>query len=549
MDKNIKFLVLIILDGLGVAPDSESNAITQAKPQFLEHFWKNYPHCYLNASGNSVGLPGGVVGNSEVGHMSIGGGKVIYQEIARIDKEIEAKTFLDNKTFKEACNHIKKNKGKMHIMGLVSDGKVHSSQDHLYACLEICKAERLPKDKVFLHIFTDGRDTSPQSAEKYLIELDKQCKYYGIGTIASIIGRYFSMDRDNRWERTKKAYDLIVHGIGVKANNWQEGLKLFYDQGKTDEFLEPIVIMKKENPLTNVTPGDSVIFFNYRADRAVQLSKAFEDEDFEGWKRDKIQNLYFAGFSNYEKGIPMTRAAEDTAYHGGESQMVKNLFSEELQKSDEGFPKNQIFPPEKVDYSFGKIISDSGIKQLRITESEKFPHVTYFFNCRKKEPFPNEYRIEIPSPRDVPTYDKKPEMSSFEVTDTLINSINQNTYKFILVNYACGDMVPHTGSLEASIKAVKTIDQCLGKLINVVLNKKGIAIITADHGNAEELVNLQTGKIDTEHSTNPVPFIFIQKGLKPKELNYGLLADIAPTILFTLGIPQPDPMTGNNLLE
>lgn len=543
-----KPLVLIILDGLGVAPSGPGNAVTLASPKNLEAFWQKYPHCYLQAAGNSAGLPAGVVGNSEVGHMNIGAGKVIFQEIAKIDKEIENKLFFDNNVFKEAAEHVKKNKGKLHLMGLVSNGRVHSSIDHLAACLEFCQKERIASDKIFIHVFTDGRDTPPQSASKFLEELELQCKRFRVGRIASMIGRYFAMDRDNRWERTKKSYDLIVSGIGTQVEKWQDALKLSYEQKKTDEFIEPYVIVSNGSPIATVTSGDAVVFFNYRADRAVQISKAFEDDPFSGWQRNKIPNVFYAGFSNYEKGIPMTRAKEDTEIQGGEREMVKSLFSQELVKSTEGFPKNQVFPPEKIDFSLGKLISDSGLKQLRITESEKFPHVTYFFNCREKNPFPGEDRIEIPSPKNVATYDKKPEMSSFEVTNKLISIINKNYYDFILVNYASTDMVPHTGSLDASVKAVQAADQCMGEVVKAVLNKQGAAIISSDHGNAEELVNLQTGNIDTEHSTNPVPFIFVSNEYKTKELSFGLLADIAPTILNTLRIEKPATMTGRNLL-
>lgn len=543
-----KPVVLIILDGLGVAPASASNAVTIASPKNLEDFWQKYPHCYLQAAGNSVGLPSGVVGNSEVGHMNIGAGKVIFQEIAKIDKEIENKFFLDNKVLKNAVDHVKTNKGKLHLIGLVSNGRVHSSIDHLTACLEFCQKERIASDRLFIHAFTDGRDTPPQSASKFLGELEVQCKKFRVGRIASIIGRYFAMDRDNRWERTKKAYDLIVSGVGEQVVKWQDALKSSYEQKKTDEFIEPYVIVSNGQPITTITSGDAVVFFNYRADRAVQISKAFEDDPFNGWQRNKISNVFFAGFSNYEKGIPMTRAKEDTEIIGGESEMVKSLFSQELVKSTGGFPENQVFPPEKISLSLGKLISDRGLKQLRITESEKFPHVTYFFNCREKNPFPGENRIEIPSPKNVSTYDQKPEMSSFEVTKTLIQKINENIYDFILVNYAASDMVPHTGNLDASVKAVQVVDQCMGEVVKAVLSKQGVAIITADHGNAEELINLQTGNIDTEHSTNPVPFILVSNEHQARELNFGLLADIAPTILAALKIAKPPSMTGRNLL-
>jgi 2,3-bisphosphoglycerate-independent phosphoglycerate mutase len=541
-------VVLMILDGLGVAPQNPGNAVTLAKPANLEALWQRYPHCYLQASGNSVGLPYGVVGNSEVGHINIGAGKVVYQEITKIDKEISENIFMGNKTLNEAAEYLKKTQGKFHLMGLVSDGKVHSSLDHLIACLEFCSEVNIPKDKVFIHAFTDGRDTQPKDAEKFFSIVEKACKRCRRGKIASVIGRYYAMDRDNRWEKTQMAYDLIVHGKGTQVSTWQEALKISYDQQKTDEFIDPYVITDKGQPLTTVTSGDVLVFFNYRPDRAVQLAKAFEDDPFSGWQREKIKDLFFAGFSNYEKGIPMNRTKEDIETHGSESQMVHDLFQEDLKMSKEGFPKKQIFPPDRVEYSLGRLISDNGLKQLRITESEKYPHVTYFSNCRKNDPFPGEERIEIPSPRDVKTYDLKPEMSCYEVTNTLIQKLAENKYDFILVNFASTDMVPHTGNLQASIKAVQVVDQCMGQLAQAILALGGSAIITADHGNAEELINITTGEVDTEHSLNPVPFIVAGNNFSPQELHPGILADIAPTVLSLFGIQKAASMTGQSLL-
>jgi len=543
-----KPIVLIILDGLGIAPPNDGNAVTLAVTPNFDSFWKKYPHGYLQASGNSVGIPSGVNGNSEVGHMSLGAGKVIFQEIARIDNEIKNKTFFDNAIFKEATAHVKESKGKLHLLGLVSDGKVHSSLNHLHACLDFAKKEKLSDNQVFIHAFTDGRDTSPQSAKEYLKELSEICNKKKIGKIASVIGRYFAMDRDERWERTKMAYDLVVSGKGKTVVSYQEALDKSYRQSITDEYLKPYVITEGGKPLAPVTKGDAVMVFNYRADRAVQLSRAFEEEPFTGWMRPKIQNMYFAGFSNYQKGIVMNRAKEDIDEHGGESEMVQNLFSKELQKSKVRFPKNQIFPPEQVTQSLGRIIADAGLLQLRVTESEKFPHVTYFFNCREKGVFPGEDREEIPSPKDVATYDKKPEMSSYEMNELILKRIDENKYDFILINFACPDMVAHTGNLAASVKAVETVDDCVGKIAKSVLSKSGACIITADHGNAEELINLQTGEVDTEHSTNPVPFMYVEGRQRVRELPYGIIADIAPTILAVMGIQHPSGMTGRNLL-
>lgn len=548
-----KPLVLVILDGLGVAPDSPGNAVKQANTPNLDQFWSKYRHSYLQASGNYVGLPKGVVGNSEVGHLSIGAGRIVFQEIAKIDDDIEKGYFFSNEIFKKAIEHAKKNQGKLHLMGLTSNGKVHSSIDHLFACIEFCKKEGLKKEQLLIHAFTDGRDTPQKSAIDDLERVEAKCNSIGIGRIVTIIGRYFAMDRDDRWERTKEAYNLIVEANGKKFKKIKDAIEFYYNDGITDEYIKPSIIEEDEEEYEGVEEGDSVVFFNYRADRAVQLSKAFVEKDFEGWEREKIKNLFFAGFSNYEKGIPVTRldgSADELPQN--ESLMVKNLFKEELKKSLKGFPENQIFPPEKVEYSLGRLISDSGLSQLRITESEKFPHVTYFFNCRFKDAFPREDRIEIPSPKDIPTYDLKPEMSAFEVTDKLIGIIEQNPnkYDFILINYALTDMVAHTGNLKASIKAVEVADECLGKLSKTVLNKGGELIVIADHGNIEEMINLQTGEVDTQHSTNLVPFLYITNDTSSHgvEGSIGMLADVAPTVLSILNIELHDSMTGRNLL-
>jgi 2,3-bisphosphoglycerate-independent phosphoglycerate mutase len=545
--KRPKPLVLVILDGLGVAPPNSGNAVKLAKTPNLDQFWAAYSHCYLHASGINVGLPSGVNGNSEVGHMSLGAGKVVFQEIARIDHEIEDGTFYNNETFKKAVQHAKQNKGRLHLLGLVSTGKVHSSMDHLFACLEFTKRNGLSQNEVFIHAFTDGRDTPPKSAKGFLKELEKRAR--SKDQIASVIGRFYAMDRDERWERTQKAYDLIVSGQGTKVKTWMEALDASYAKDITDEYIEPHVIIKGDDPVGQVRDGDTVIIFNYRADRSVQLSKAFEDENFNHWQKKPLRNLFFAGFSNYEKGFAMNRAKEDVEIYGGEAEMVKEYFKEELQKSEEGFPKNQIFPPEQIENPLGKVISDAGMKQIRITESEKYPHLTYFLNCRKKMPFENEERIEVPSPKDVKTYDLKPEMSALEVTNSALEKVATNEYDFIVINYACPDMVAHTGNLEASEKACEAADMYIKILSDAVLPAGGEMIITADHGNAEELINLQTGETDTEHSTNPVPFIFVSESEPVRELNFGLLADVAPTVITRLGLQIPSNMTGRDLLQ
>ncbi|MDQ6985998.1 MAG: 2,3-bisphosphoglycerate-independent phosphoglycerate mutase [Candidatus Dojkabacteria bacterium] len=544
-----KPLVLIILDGLGVADPNKGNAVTLANTSYLDSLWPEFPHTYLEASGNYVGLPKGVTGNSEVGHMSLGAGRIIYQEIAKIDKEIDDGAFYKNEIFLEAIDHARQNKGDIHFMGVASDGRVHSSIQHLYACLEFCKREKIKGDKVFIHAFTDGRDTAPQKAADFLEAIESKTKMIGVGKIASVIGRYYAMDRDDRWDRTKLAYDLLVSGKGTMVDNWRKAVEMSYSENVWDEYLEPYVVTSKDMPTATVKEGDALIFFNYRGDRAVQLSKAFEDPNFYGFPVTRFKNLYFAGFSNYEKGIVMNRATEDVDDKGGESEMVKELFNQEL-KATLQFPEKQISPPQAVDDSLGRLISDAGLSQLRLAESEKYPHVTYFFNCRKKDIFEREERLEVPSPREVKTYDEKPEMSSYEITDNLVKAIKSKKYDFILVNYALTDMVAHTGNLQASIKAVEVADQCLKRAVKEIQNAGGEAIITADHGNIEELINLITGGVDTKHSVNPVPIIYITKDKNSaREVQMGMLADVAPTLLTKLGLDIPATMVARNLFE
>lgn len=549
-----KKVILVILDGLGIADANPGNAVKLAQTPNMTQIWANHPHTQLQASGNYVGLPEGTMGNSEVGHMSLGAGKIIFQEIARIDNDIKAGDFFDNKVFKEAVKHAKKNKSNLHLLGLTSHGKVHSSIDHLFACLDFCKKEKLKQDQVFVHSITDGRDTPPQSASTFLGLIDDKLKKLKLGKLATIVGRYYAMDRDERWDRTKIAYDAFVStnpDAAKESETWQIAVNESYENKEYDEYIKPIRLAGTPR----IQENDAVIFFNYRADRALQLAEAFDKDDFKEWNREKLKNLFFAGFSNYEKGIPLARSKDDVTEAGGESQFVKKLFEKEAEKTTEGFPKYQLFPPEVVDKSLGQVLSDKGIRQLRITESEKFPHVTYFFNCRKFESFPKEDRIEIPSPRDVKTYDQKPEMSSYKITDRLIQEIQKGKYDFILVNYALTDMVAHTGNLKASIKAVEVADECLGKVVGAGTAKGYDIIITADHGNIEELINLRTNQIDTQHSTNLVPFIYInsqaQNTEKPSsgiDLTPGMLIDIAPTVLSILDIQIPDEMTGRNLI-
>jgi len=513
--KRPKPFILLILDGLGVAPPGPGNAVTLANTPNLDSYWFKYPHCYLHASGSAVGLPSGTNGNSEVGHTNIGAGKVVFQELPRIDNAIANETFFQNKAFVTAISHVKKHNSKLHLIGLVSRGRVHSTMEHLFACIKLCRKHAIEKGKLFVHAFTDGRDTPMKSAMTYLEELEGECERNQLGKLATIIGRFFAMDRDDRWKRTQLAYDLLVNAKGKKFSNWREAIKDAYENNETDEYISPRVLTENGKPVAKIEENDAIIFFNFRPDRAIQLTKAFTMPEFKGWERSKfIKNLVFVGMNEYEKGIPKLAA----------------------------------FPPEDIKLPIGRIISEAGLRQLRISESEKFPHVTYFFNGGNDKPYNGEDRIEIPSPKNITTYDQKPEMSIHEVTQTVINKIKDKIYDFMVINLANPDMVGHTGVLEAAIKAVEVTDKCTGKIIDSVLFFGGAVIIIADHGNAEEMINLQTGKIDTEHSTNPVPFIFISNEAEPRELSLGILADVSPTILSIMGIKKPSTMTGRNLL-
>jgi 2,3-bisphosphoglycerate-independent phosphoglycerate mutase len=508
-----KPLVIALLDGLGVAPPSPGNAVSLAHTPNLDEYWPRYPHCYLNASGLHVGLPNGIDGNSEVGHMNLGSGKVIFQELPRIDNSIDNGSFNANPLLVEALK--KSSNNDVHIIGLLGSGSVHSAFPHLTALLDMAKELNADGKRIFLHMFTDGRDSPPQGAVKLFEKLDSDMKRTGMGRIASMIGRYYAMDRDERWERTKKAYDLITIGMGEGVDNWADGLQKSYDKKISDEYLESFYIKGEGGKaLATVKPGDSIIFINFRADRAVQITRAFEDTEFPGWDRQIIPDIFFVGFSNYEKG----------------------------------FPKKQAFPPERISNPIGKVISNNGLRQLRISESEKYPHVTYFFNGGNQIQYPGEDHIEIPSPKDVATYDLKPEMSAYEVTEVLIKKIEENIYDVIVVNFANPDMVAHTGVIDATIKALEITDECVGKIFRAVQAKGGAMILSSDHGNAEEMIDLQTGNIDTKHSTNPVPLLIMKDGFDTRELPFGILADVVPTALALLGIEKPVEMTGRDLM-
>lgn len=509
-----KPVLLMILDGVGVAPPGPGNAITLANTPNLDKFWPSYPHTYLKSSGLDVGLPNGVDGNSEVGHMNIGSGKVVYQNLPRIDLSIKNESFFSNNVLVKAIKNAKENNSNLHIMGLVGGGQVHSSINHLFSLIKLVEQNNLNPDKVFIHAFTDGRDSPPNSAVDYLNQVEMHLKNKNAGRIASLIGRYYAMDRDDRWDRVKEAYDLIVNQKGRTAKSFEEAVDISYKEGKTDQYMEPFVITQNGEPIGKFSPNDSIIFFNFRPDRAVELTKAFEEEKFGGFEREFQKDIYFCGFTDYESG----------------------------------FPRNIAFPPDNITNPLGKVLSDNGLRQLRIAESEKFPHVTYFLDGGNETLYPGEDTIEVPSPKDVATYDQKPEMSAPKVTDLIIQKIDEEIYDFIVVNIPNPDMVSHTGVLDKTVEAMEYTDKIVGRIVQKVLDKNGAVIITADHGNAEEMIDLQTGGIDTKHSTNPVPFILIKRDESPRELSVGILADISPTVLGVMGIPKPPEMIGRNLL-
>lgn len=510
-----KPVILISLDGVGVAPQGEGNAVVSANTPHLDQYWPKYPHTYLEASGLNVGLPAGADGNSEVGHMTQGAGKVIFQNLPKIDNEVKSENFYKNEALKEAFEHAKKNNSNVHLIGLVGTGVVHSSIEHLLALIKFADQQKIGKDHLYIHAFTDGRDSPNTAANEVLERIDSFCHQKGVGHIASIIGRAYAMDRNRNWKRTKIAYDMLVEGVGSETKDFKEAIKNFYAKNIFDEYLEPTLILNNKGEKVTIKDQDSVIFFNFRPDRAVQLTMAFEDEKFKGFERKILKDLYFVGMADYEGG----------------------------------FPKNKAYPQEKVLEPLGKVLSDKGLKQLRIAESEKFPHVTYFFNGQNKDIYPGETWLEIPSPKDVATYDQKPEMSQKWVAEVVVEKIDKSDFDFILVNFAGPDMVGHTGNIKATIKAMEACDESIGMIVDAALKKGGAVVITADHGNAEEMLNLQTGQPDTKHSTNPVPFIVISNELEGRELTVGGLSDVAPTILGLMGLSPSAEMTGRNLLD
>lgn len=499
-------LLLMILDGYGLSERSEGNAIANAKTPNLDKLFATFPHSILDASGLSVGLPDGQMGNSEVGHLNIGAGRVVYQDLTRITKSIQEGEFFRNKVLFNALNNVRKHNSSLHFMGLLSDGGVHSHVSHLYALLELAKKQGIKK--VYVHAFLDGRDVPPKSALTYVEEAEKKMKELG-GEFATISGRYYAMDRDKRWERVEKAYDAMTSGIGIEAKTASRALENAYMRGETDEFVLPAVIVKKDKTVATVSNNDSVIFFNFRSDRAREITRCFIEKDFKGFERKSHPRTHFVCLTQY----------------------------------DETFNVPIAFPPESLKNILADVISQHNLKQLRIAETEKYAHVTFFFNGGRETPVKGEDRILIPSPK-VATYDLQPEMSAFLVTDEVIKAIASGKYDVIILNYANLDMVGHTGVFGAAVKAVEAVDECIGRVFSAINKAGGLLIITADHGNAEQMVDNDTPH--TAHTSNPVPFIVCEKGFK---LRNGILADIAPALLDVLGIGKPQEMTGSSLIR
>lgn len=509
-----KPLLLMILDGWGQREKTEGNAIAQAKIPNFRHLESTYPHTTLQASGEAVGLPEGQMGNSEVGHLNLGAGRVVYQELTRIYKAIKDGTILNNSVLLEAMNQARNRNKAFHLVGLLSDGGVHSHIDHLFALLEMAKKQKI--EQVYVHVILDGRDVLPQSAKLYITQLEEKMRELGVGQIATVSGRYYMMDRDNRWERLEKGYLALASGEGIHAAGALSAVEISYDKRVTDEFILPTVIINEDaKPVGTVQEGDSVLFFNFRSDRAREITRAFVDEDFVGFARPNRPRVHYVCMTQYDDTILAPVA----------------------------------FPQQNLENTLGDVLAQNELKQLRIAETEKYAHVTFFFNGGIEEPNLGEDRILIPSPK-VATYNLQPEMSAPELTQTLLEQLRKKTYDIIILNFANPDMVGHTGMFEATVKAVETVDKCLGEVFEELQRMNGILLVTADHGNAEEKVDPDTNLPLTAHSTNRVPFILIGEEFKGRSLLEGCaLCDVAPTILKLMGIPIPKEMTGKSLLK
>ncbi len=521
---SVQQVILVILDGWGVAAPSRGNAITLARTPIFKKLIATYPTFTLQAAGETVGLPWGEVGNSEVGHLTLGAGKILFQDLPRINHSISDKSFFTNRAFLQATDYVKQNNSALHLIGLVSPGGVHSYNEHLYALLEVAKNQAI--NNVFVHVILDGRDVSYNSGVGFVEDLQNIIGKVGVGQIATLAGRFYAMDRDNHWDRTQAYYSALTKGEGSLVTDPVTAIKKSYEDKVYDEELMPTVITKNNQPIALVKDNDAVIFFNFRSDRARQLTGSFVLPKFDKFKHQHLTNLLFVTMTEYDSNLPTVVA----------------------------------FPPEVVDKPLAKVLAEAGLKQLHIAETEKYAHVTYFFNGGREKSYDGEDRVLVPSPV-VSSYDQKPAMSAREITRKLTEAVRAYSYNFYVANFANVDMVGHTGNLPATIQAVEFLDECLGEVVSAVLEAGAILLITADHGNAEAVMNLQSGAIDKEHSTNPVPLIIIGPGLEHKAAAYapvtedlsqlksaGMLSDVAPTILKILSIPKPSEMTGLSLL-
>ncbi len=508
-------ITLIFMDGWGLNPRKDYNAIALANTPYFDYIWNNWPSATLEASGNAVGLPVGQMGNSEVGHMNLGAGRVVPQDLTYINNLIESGEFDQNEVLNKTIQHAIDNNSSLHLLGLLSDGGVHSHQEHLYALLQLAKSKNF--DRVFVHALLDGRDTPPRSGATYLEQLESQISRIGCGKIASIAGRYYSMDRDKRWDRTKLGYDAIVSGQGKQANSAGEAIQTSYDDDVGDEFVIPVVLVDDQGqPVATIEDHDAVIFFNFRADRARQMTQALTEPDFDGFERPggRLQDLKMATFMHYYDG----------------------------QKPEYAF---EI--PEPTN-GLAETLSKYGKRQFHSAETEKYAHVTYFFNGGREEPFEGEDRELIPSPK-VATYDLQPEMSAYGITEAVVEAITSNQYDFVLVNFANPDMVGHTGFLDKAIIAAETVDECVRRVVEATVKMEGVALVTADHGNSDQMLDYDTGKPHTAHTTNLVPLIYVAEQKPDWRFANGVLGNVAPTVLELMGLEQPSEMTSHSLIR
>ncbi len=509
---NKKPTVLMILDGYGLNEKTEGNAVAEGRTPVMDRLMAECPFVRGNASGMAVGLPDGQMGNSEVGHLNMGAGRIVYQDLTKITKSIKDGDFFENPALLAACENVKKNDSALHMYGLVSDGGVHSHNTHIYGLLELAKRQGIKK--VYVHCFLDGRDTPPASGKEYVEELVAKMKEIGVGEVATVMGRYYAMDRDNRWDRVEKAYRAMVYGEGERACGGPEGIQASYDKDTTDEFVLPTVVTKDGAPVATIKDNDSIIFFNFRPDRAREITRTFCDDGFTGFDRGERVKTCYVCFTEYDVTIENKQVA---------------------------------FVKEEITNTFGEFLASNGKKQARIAETEKYAHVTFFFNGGVEEPNEGEDRILVNSPK-VATYDLKPEMSAYEVCDKLTEAIRSGGYDVIIINFANPDMVGHTGVEDAAIKAIEAVDECVGKAVEAVREVNGQMFICADHGNAEQLIDDETGEPFTAHTTNPVPFILVNADPAYRLREGGCLADIAPTLIELMGMEQPKEMTGKSLL-